>query len=171
MNDRNCRSSGCTDSAVGAYICYLRETGEKMAWIVYYHLRLKNVRAYLDLNERARGRKEKRMDRAIREHPSFVLILNHRRCATMLKGKTPFRKRVDQAVKTDRDIIPFVLEDLDLSRIPKKVAKELRAWEEVEYGVEDFDHALDTLVRMVSYQEEEDQLAVELWPDQLLKGQ
>ena len=171
MNHGNRRSSGCTDSPFGAYICYAPKKGEKIAWIVYHHLRHGNVRAYLDLNECASGRKEERMDRAIRRHPIFVLILNDRRSAAMLKGKTAFRKQVDQAVKTDRVIIPFIIEDLDFSPIPKKVAKELRDWVPVEYGVEDFDHALDTLVRMVSFQEEENKLAVGLWPDQFLKWQ
>jgi len=136
-------------SAPGAYIAYARDKGEEVAWILRLEFARRSIPAYLDLSDLTLGLEEPQIRDAINAHPYFVLILNRGECLERLRQKhSRLRTQLEYALKANREIVPFVFEDLDLSRIPKKLRMVGRYFP-VSYTVESFAKAVEQLIRSV----------------------
>jgi len=141
-------SSPYLASPCGAYIGYTPDRGEKVAWILYHELTSRRVPAYLDLNDLKAGPRRKQILCAIEDHPYFVLVLNHPECLDVLSERhSPLREHVTYKLRSEGYIVPFVREDLDLSCVPRRLAR-LRDLARVEYSVEYFAAAVKRLVRL-----------------------
>jgi len=148
MNAERLRCSPFPVSPPGVFIAYEPERGEQVAWILYIECSRRDISAYLDLLDRTPGLAEELTFRAVEQYKYFALILNREQSLQSLGDKDSlFSRQVAHALRFKREceIVPFVFEDLDVSRIPKELSR-LTSLRRVEFTVEHFSEALEDLI-------------------------
>ena len=148
MNAERLRCSPFPASPPGVFIAYDPEHGEQVAWILYIEFARRDISAYLDLLDRTPGLEEELTFRAMEQYKYFAVVLNREKSLQTLCDKNSlFSKQVAYALRCKRDceIVPFVLDDLDVSGVPEELRR-LTSLRRVDFTVEDFSEAVEDLV-------------------------
>ena len=135
-----------------AFISYRRENGFLMAQVVHDRLEEKGVHCFLDLEELRSGQFDEKINSAIIESSSFILILPKNALNRCINEDDWVRKEICTAIKHQKAIIPVMYDGF---RWPKKwderIPNEIRLLENTN-GVSGTHEYLSAMIdKIISY--------------------
>jgi hypothetical protein len=139
------------------FISYRRESGHAEARLMREHLRAKNVRAFLDVDDLRSGHFDQALLNRIADTPNFIVILSPNsldRCAD--KGDW-LRQEIAEALRTSRNIIPVLLPKFafpDRETLPEDI-RDLPTHNGLEYSHKYFIAMIDNIIAYLAGEGEE----------------
>jgi hypothetical protein len=109
-----------------AFISYRREGGSETARLIYQGLGNNKIRTFLDVEDLSSGHFDERLLREIEALPNFIVILTPG-CLDRCKMEGDwFRREIEHAIATERNIIPVLKDGFKfppINELPPLMAK------------------------------------------------
>lgn len=134
-----------------AFISYRRVGESPQARLIQNNLLEHGLRAFLDVNDLGRGRFDLALLKRIAESPNFIVILSPHCLDRIADTRDWLRQEIAQAVKTERNIVPIILEGFKFPEpetLPAEL-KDLSTYQSVMYSNEYFDATMTKLIQYI----------------------
>lgn len=131
------------------FISYRREGGDAQALFIREKLLQKGLRVFLDVADLRKGYFDQILLEYIADAPNFIVILSPRSLDRCEEPGDYLRQEIEQAVKTNRNIIPVMMTGFSFPRQLPDEIKTLPRHQGVEYSHAYFEAMIGRIVESV----------------------
>jgi pterin-4a-carbinolamine dehydratase len=134
-----------------SFISYSRDDGGPLAMLLYQRLRDHDIDVFYDFESLGAGKFEEIILGQISARPYFLVALAPRSAQNISKPNSWFRREIEHAMTTERQIVPCYLQTFDFDDLDRHlhgpIGETLRRANGCEMPQAYFDAAVDRLVR------------------------
>ncbi len=139
------------EESYDVFICYRRDTSSETARLIKLALQIYGLRVFIDVDELPSGHFDKNLLKIISETPNFIIILSKDCLAERNENVDWFRREIQHAINTKRNIIPVIMKGFEFSLAveAKDELKDLPRYQGVNYHHDYFDAMIAKILKYI----------------------